>query len=79
LGQATSPNLQAELDAIELPVVRDVSEAAAALTNFALFWERETDAKERNKLLHVIFDWAWVDDKLLVAVEPRKAFLPYFE
>jgi hypothetical protein len=58
--------------------VNDAEEAAAALTNFALFWEREQDARKRNRLLRTIFQSLTVSDGELVAVTPREAFLPYF-
>jgi hypothetical protein len=57
--------------------VADVSEAAAALTNFNLLREREHDPAERNKLLRVIFESVSQDSGQLVAVTPREAFLPY--
>jgi hypothetical protein len=40
--------LERELAALEPTVVNEAEEAAAALTNFALFWEREQDAQKRN-------------------------------
>jgi hypothetical protein len=68
--------LQQELAALEPPVVDDAEEAAATLTNFALLWEREQDAKKRNKLLRSVFESLTQGE--LVAVTPRKASLPYF-
>ena len=70
--------LQQEPASLQPPEVVDVSEAAAALTNFGLFWEREHDPAERNKLLRIIFESVSQDDGHLVAVTPREAFLPYF-
>ena len=58
--------------------MNDAEEAAAALTNFGLFWEREPDANKRNRLLRVIFQSFTASDGELVAVTPREAFLPYF-
>jgi hypothetical protein len=58
--------------------VNDAEEAAAALTNFALFWEREQDAKKRNRLLRSILQSLTASQGELVAVTPREAFLPYF-
>ena len=52
--------------------------AAAALTNFGLFWEREEDPKKRNRLLRTIFQSLSASHAELVAVTPREAFLPYF-
>ena len=68
--------LEQELAALEPPVVSDAEEAAAALTNFALFWERERDAKKRNRLLRTIFQSLGASHSELVAVTPREAFLP---
>jgi hypothetical protein len=70
--------LEQELASLEPPVVSNADEAAAALTNFALFWEREQDAKKRNRLLRSIFQTLTASDGELVAVTPREAFLPYF-
>ena len=55
--------LQRELDGLEPPVVADVTQAAAALTNFALFWEREPDPAERNTLLRLIFESVSLDKR----------------
>ena len=70
--------LEQELAVLEPPVVNDAEEAAAALTNFGLFWEREPDANKGNRLLRVIFQSLTALDGELVAVTPREAFLPYF-
>jgi hypothetical protein len=70
--------LEQELAALEPPMVNDAEDAAAALTNFALFWEREHDAKKRNRLLRSIFQSLSASDGELVGVTPREAFLPYF-
>jgi hypothetical protein len=70
--------LEHELAALEPPVVNDAEEAAAALTNFTVFWEREQDAKKRNRLLRSIFQSVTASEGELVAVPLREAFLPYF-
>ena len=71
--------LQAELATIEPPIVADATEAAAALTNFGLFWNQETDPAEQNKILRLIFETVTVDNGRIVSVTPREAFLPYFQ
>jgi hypothetical protein len=71
--------LQRELETLDPPPVFDVATAAAALMNFSLFWEREGDPGERNRLLKVIFQRVSQDDGQLVSVTPREAFLPYFQ
>jgi recombinase-like zinc beta ribbon protein len=68
--------LEQELAALEPPVVHNAEEAAAALTNFGLFWEREQDATRRNKLLRAIFETVTASGGKLVAVTPRDAFCP---
>lgn len=71
--------LQAELANLEPPIVTDVGVAAAALTNFAWFWQQENDPGERNKLLRLIFEHITIDNGKIVSVTPRDAFLPYFQ
>jgi hypothetical protein len=44
--------LRAELATLEPPIVAYVANAAAALANFAWFWDQETDPSEgNNKIL----------------------------
>jgi hypothetical protein len=71
--------LEAELATLEPPILSDVEKAAAALTNFAWFWQRETDPAERNLLLRLIFDHLTIDDGRIISATPRDAFLPYFQ
>lgn len=71
--------LQTELATLEPPMLSDASDAAAALADFAWFWDQETDASERNKILRLIFERVTVDDARIVSVTPRDAFLPYFQ
>jgi hypothetical protein len=72
--------LRDEMRRLDPPPTIDASEeAAAALTNFGLFWERETDGHERNRLLRLIFEKITVKDGRLASVTPRDAFLPFFE
>jgi hypothetical protein len=68
-----------ELAAHKPPSPTDATDAAAALTSFSLFWQREEDAHERNRLLRVIFETVTQDDGRIVAVAPRQPFLPYFQ
>ena len=70
--------LEGELEASHPRAVVDLTAAAAALTNFSLFWEREKSPGERNNLLRHIFESVSVNGDQLVAVTPREAFLPYF-
>ena len=60
-------------------MLADASDAAAALANFAWFWDQETDASERNKILRLIFEKVCVDEGRIVTATPREAFLPYFQ
>jgi DNA invertase Pin-like site-specific DNA recombinase len=71
--------LERDLPALEPQSVIDLGEAAAALTNFGLFWDKEREAAERNKLLRHILEKVTQDSGELVSVTPRGAFLPYFQ
>jgi len=71
--------IEAELDALEPPVVVDVTEAAAALANFGLFWDAEEEPQERNRLLRIMFERVTVDEGEIRSVTPRRAFAPYFQ
>jgi hypothetical protein len=53
--------LQPELGTLEPPMLADASAAAAALANFAWFWDQETDPSERNKILGLIFQEVTVE------------------
>jgi site-specific DNA recombinase len=71
--------LEAEFATLQPPIIGHAERAAAALTNFAWFWERETDPKERNLLLRLIFDHVTIEAGRIASVTPRDAFLPYFQ
>jgi hypothetical protein len=59
--------------------VRGSGESDSDAGNFAWFWQQETDHKERNKILRLIFETVTVDAGRIVSVTPRDAFLPYFQ
>jgi hypothetical protein len=71
--------LDAELATLEPSLIFDITEAAAALTDFTRFWTEITDQAERNTILRVIFERITVDDGRIVSVTPREGFLPYFQ
>jgi site-specific DNA recombinase len=71
--------LEQELATLEPPLILDITEAAAALTDFSRFWDEIPDHAERNKILRVIFERVTVDDGTIVSVTPRDGFLPYFQ
>ena len=54
-------------------------ESRRSAHNFGLFWDKEQDAAERNKLLCHILEKVTQDEAKLVSVTPREAFLPYFQ
>ena len=68
--------LQAELATLEPPIVADIADAAAALANFAWFWDQEMDAAERSKILRLIFEQVTVDDGRIVSVTRGTRFCP---
>lgn len=71
--------IDAELMALEPPVAVDVAHAADVLTDFKLFWEREKNPHERNRVLRLIIKAAYVLVGRVVRIEPKEPFQPYFE
>ena len=43
------------------------------------FWEQETEAAERRRLVAALVDSVWGDKGVVVAVKPRAPFLRYFQ
>jgi site-specific DNA recombinase len=71
--------LETELATLEPPLILDITEAAAALTDFTRLWAELPDQAERNKILRVIFEQITVDNGQIISVTPRQGFLPYFQ
>jgi site-specific DNA recombinase len=71
--------IQDELERLEPTIDPDLAEAEQLLSNFADFWEVETAATERRRLLLSLFEQVWEDGGRIVAVKPRGHLAPYFQ
>lgn len=49
------------------------------LVLFTEFWTTETDHEAKRKFLTLIFEGVWLDERRVVAVQPKPSFLPFFE
>ena len=66
----------AELAPEPLP---DLEQARQVLDDFAIFWRTETDPEAKRQLLQLIFESVWLDDRRVVAVQPKPSFVPFFQ
>jgi site-specific DNA recombinase len=86
LGDLTKPQyvmhrqaIEEELQRLGPPAEPAIDRARALLGDFQSFWDLETEAAERRKLLLSLFEQVWAHEGQIVAVQPHDAFLPYFE
>jgi Recombinase zinc beta ribbon domain len=68
-----------ELQSLTPLAAPDLDRAQTLLEDFPQFWRTETDSAERRKLISTIFDRIWQDSGQIIAVQPRPAFLQYFQ
>jgi DNA invertase Pin-like site-specific DNA recombinase len=71
--------IEEELQRLGAPADPGLDRARELLGDFARFWEIETEAAERRKLLLSLFEQVWAQEGRIVAVQPREDFLPYFQ
>ena len=71
--------IHAELAALTPQPTLDLDHARQVLEDFPVFWQSEHDPNAKRQFLHLIFDGVWLDDHRVVAVQPKPAFLPFFE
>ena len=71
--------IEEELQRLGAPADPGLDRAKELLSDFARFWEIETEAAERRKLLLSLFEQVWAREGRIVAVQPREDFLPYFQ
>ena len=86
LGDLTKPQyvmhrqaIEEELQRLGPPAEPAIDRARALLGDFQSFWDLETEAAERRKLLLSLFEQVWAHEGQIVAVQPHDAFLPYFD
>jgi DNA invertase Pin-like site-specific DNA recombinase len=70
---------QEELQQLTPLAAPDLDRARALLEDFVQFWRAEIDSAERRKLISTIFDRIWQDSGQIIAIQPRPAFLQYFQ
>jgi hypothetical protein len=49
------------------------------LKDFSIFWREERDHDSKRQFLSLVFEGVWLDERRVVAVQPKPAFLAYFE
>lgn len=59
--------------------IPDLDQARKVLEDFTIFWQKEADPAAKRRFLSLIFQGVWLDENRVVAVQPKPAFLPFFE
>lgn len=57
----------------------DLELACSVLEDFTTFWSTETEPDAKRHFLTLIFEGVWLDERRVVAVQPKPSFLPFFE
>jgi hypothetical protein len=70
--------IEEKLQRLGAPADPAINRAKEMLGDFSRFWDIETEAAERRRLLLSLFEQVWEQDGRIVAVQPRDDFLPYF-
>ena len=71
--------INAELTALAPEPTTDLTDARRVLEDFTEFWTTETEHEAKRKFLTLIFEGVWLDERRVVAVQPKPSFLPFFE
>jgi len=71
--------INAELNALAPEPVPDLDLARSVLEDFTTFWTTETEHEAKRQFLTHIFEGVWLDERRVVAVQPKPSFLPFFE
>lgn len=71
--------INAELDAMAPGPLLDHDHAREVLKDFSIFWREESDHDAKRQFLSLIFEGVWLDDRRVVAVQPKPSCLAYFE
>ena len=72
-------SLQRQLQQASPPELIDLTAARRLLEDFATFWNDAADDNDaRRQLIAFLFDAVWLDDNHVIAVQPKKAFAPFF-
>jgi DNA invertase Pin-like site-specific DNA recombinase len=76
---ARRDTLNAELAALAPEPIPDFDQARKVLEDFKVFWTTETDPDAKREFLSLIFQGVWLDERRVVAVQPKPSFLAFFE
>ena len=76
---ARRDTLNAELAALAPEPIPDFDQARKVLEDFKVFWTAETDPDAKREFLSLIFQGVWLDERRVVAVQPKPSFLAFFE
>jgi hypothetical protein len=68
-----------QLTALAPGPTHDLRHARKALEDFEIFWTKETNPDAKRQFLQLIFDGIWLDERKVVAVQPKPSFLAFFE
>ncbi len=86
IGDLTRPEYMARREAINTELAQlapepipDLDQAQRVLEDFSIFWRQEGDPAAKHQLLSLIFERVWLDERRVVAVQPKRPFLPFFE
>ena len=76
---ARREGIHAELAELAPDPLPNLDQARQVLDDFGIFWRLETDPDAKRQLLSLIFERVWLDDRRVVAVQPKPAFAPFFQ
>lgn len=71
--------INAELNTLAPEPIPDLADARSVLQDFTTFWSTETEPDAKRQFLTLIFEGVWLDERRVVAVQPKPSFLPFFE
>ncbi len=71
--------INTELTALTPAPIPDLDQAQRVLEDFTIFWKRETDPAAKRQFLTLIFENVWLDHDRVIAVQPKPAFLAFFQ
>ncbi len=71
--------INAELTALAPEPIPDLQHAREVLDDFTVFWQTETEHEAKRQFLNLNFEGIWLDERRVVAVQPKPSFLAYFE
>jgi hypothetical protein len=71
--------IEEEVQRLGAPTDPAIDRARELLGDFSRFWDIETEAAERRRLLVSLFEQVWAQGGRIVAVQPHEDFLPYFQ